>query len=142
MNDRFKVVKRFDSLSLRLETKVVEEAYKTLGIPYSAGGNTIEGFDYSGFIQYVMKAALDIDLPRYSSQQWALGTEIKTEDLNIGDVLFFQGSEVLLPGLYIGNEQFIIVTKYEGVAIRNLNTSDSYWTQHYVGARRYEKISE
>ncbi len=142
LQDRFKAVKRFDSLSLRMDFRVVEEAYKTLGIPYLAGGNTIEGFDYSGFIQYIMKTVLDIDLPRYSSQQWALGTEIKTEDLNIGDVLFFQGSDVLLPGLYIGNGQFIIVTKYEGVAIRDLNISDSYWTQHYVGARRYEKINE
>ncbi|MFZ5969932.1 MAG: C40 family peptidase [Bacillota bacterium] len=139
---RLAVVKRFDSLGLRLDSKVVEEAYKTLGVPYLAGGNTIEGFDYSGFIQYVMKAGLDIDLPRYSSQQWALGKEIEREDLNIGDVLFFQGSnKVLLPGLYIGNEQYMIVTEYEGVAIRDLNISDSYWTPRYVGARRYEKIN-
>lgn len=141
--DRFQVVKRFDSLSLRLDFRVVEEAYKTLGVPYLAGGNTIEGFDYSGFIQYVMKAGLDIDLPRYSSQQWALGTEIKREDLNIGDVLFFEGADkILLPGLYIGNGQFIIVTKLEGAAIHDLNISDSYWTPRYVGARRYEKINE
>jgi len=139
--DRLAVVKRFDSLSLRLDSKVVEEAYKALGVPYLAGGNTKEGFDYSGFIQYVMKAGLDIDLPRYSSQQWALGKEIEREDLNIGDVLFFEGSDkVLLPGLYIGNEQFIVVTESEGVAIRDLNISDSYWTPRYVGARRYEKI--
>ncbi|GBF34681.1 NLP/P60 precursor [Desulfocucumis palustris] len=136
---RLAVVKRFDSLSLRLDSKVVEEAYKTLGVPYLAGGNTKEGFDYSEFIQYVMKAGLDIDLPRYSSQQWALGKEIEREDLKIGDVLFFQGSgKVLLPGLYIGNGQFIIVTKSEGVAIRDLNISDSYWTPRYFGARRYE----
>ncbi|MEL7565149.1 MAG: C40 family peptidase [Dehalobacterium sp.] len=129
--------------SLRLDSKVVEEAYKTLGVPYLAGGNTIEGFNHSGFIQYVMKAGLAIDLPRYSSQQWALGNEIEREDLNIGDVLFFEGSDkVLLPGLYIGNEQFIIVTESEGVAIRDLNISDSYWSPRYVGARRYEKINE
>ncbi len=140
--DRLAVVKRFDSLSLQPDSRVVEEAYKILGVPYLAGGNTIEGFDYSGFIQYVMKAGSDIDLPRYSSQQWALGAEIKKEDLNIGDVLFFQGSEVLLPGLYIGNGQFIIATKFEGAAIRDLNISDSYWTPRYVGARRYEKINE
>jgi cell wall-associated NlpC family hydrolase len=139
--DRYLEVKRFDSLSLRLDYKVVEEAYKTLGAPYLAGGNTPEGFDYSGFIQYVMKAGLDIDLPRYSSQQWALGKEVEREDLQIGDVLFFEGSDnVLLPGLYIGNEQYIIVTEYEGVAVRDLNISDSYWTSRYVGARRYEKI--
>ncbi|MBB6218342.1 cell wall-associated NlpC family hydrolase [Anaerosolibacter carboniphilus] len=139
--DRYLVVKRFDSLSLRLDSKVVEEAYKTLGVPYLAGGNTIEGFDHSGFVQYVMKAGLDIDLPRYSFQQWALGNKIERENLDIGDVLFFQGSdEVLLPGLYIGNGQFIIVTESEGVAIRDLNISDSHWSQRYVGARRYEKI--
>ncbi|TEB06184.1 Gamma-DL-glutamyl hydrolase precursor [Pelotomaculum schinkii] len=141
--DRLAVVKRFDSLSLRLDSKVVEEAYKTLGIRYLAGGNTKEGFNHSGFIQYVMKAGLDIDLPRYSSQQWALGKEIERKDLKIGDVLFFEGSsKVLLPGLYIGNGQFIIVTESEGVAIRDLNISDSYWTPRYVGARRYEKINE
>ncbi len=136
--DRLAVVKRFDSLSLRLDSKAVEEAYKTLGIRYLAGGNTKEGFNHSGFIQYVMKTGSDIDLPRYSSQQWALGKEIKREDLNIGDVLFFEGpGKVLLPGLYIGNGQFIIVTESEGVAIRDLNISDSYWTPRYVGARRY-----
>lgn len=137
--DKLYVVKRFDSLSLRLDYKVVEEAYKTLGKPYLAGGNTIEGFNHSGFIQYVMKAGLGIDLPRYSSQQWALGTEIAREDLQIGDVLFFGGSsKILLPGLYIGNGQFFIVTESEGVAIRDLNVSDSYWNPRYVGARRYE----
>ncbi|SFG09644.1 Cell wall-associated hydrolase, NlpC family [Desulfotomaculum arcticum] len=141
--DRLAVVKRFDSLSLRLDSKVVEEAYKTLGVRYLAGGNTKEGFNHSGFIQYVMKAGLDIDLPRYSSQQWALGKEIEREDLDIGDVLFFEGSsKVLLPGLYIGNGQFIIVTESEGVAIRDLNISDSYWSPRYVGARRYEKTNE
>lgn len=139
--DRYLVVKRFDSLSLRLDSRVVEEAYKTLGVRYLAGGNTIEGFDHSGFLQYVMKAGLDIDLPRYSSQQWALGNEIEREDLNIGDVLFFEGSDkVLLPGLYIGNKQFIIVTESEGAAIRDLNIPNSYWSLRYVGARRYEKI--
>ncbi|GEM_PF-466320 len=138
--DRYLEVKRFDSLSLRLDYKVVEEAYKTLGAPYLEGGNTPEGFDYSGFIQYVMKAGLDIDFPRYSSQQWALGKEIEGEDLQIGDVLFFEGSDnVLLPGLYIGNEQYIIATELEGVAIRDLNISDSYWSPRYVGARRYAK---
>ncbi|WP_273483946.1 C40 family peptidase [Desulforamulus ruminis] len=141
--DRLAVVKRFDSLSLRLDSKVVEEAYKTLGIRYLAGGNTKAGFNHSGFIQYVMKAGLDIDLPRYSSQQWALGNEIEREDLDIGDVLFFEGSSnVLLPGLYIGNGQFIIVTESEGVAIRDLTISDSYWSPRYVGAKRYEKINE
>ncbi|MCR6544521.1 C40 family peptidase [Dehalobacterium formicoaceticum] len=141
--DKLVVVKRFDSLSLRLDEKVVEEAYKTLGTPYLAGGNTPEGFNHSGFIQYVMKAGLGIDLPRYSSQQWALGTEIAREDLKIGDVLFFEGSsKILLPGLYIGNGQFFIVTESEGVAIRDLNVSGSYWNSRYVGTRRYEKITE
>lgn len=135
------VVKRFDSLSLRLDSRVVEEAYKALGTPYLAGGNTPEGFGHSGFIQYVMKKGLDIDLPSYSFQQWASGKEIEREDLRIGDVLFFEGSDkVLLPGLYIGNEQYIIVTEFEGVAIRDLNISESYWSPRYAGARRYEKL--
>lgn len=141
--DNLDVVKRFDSLNLRLDAKVVEKAYKTMGTPYLAGGNTTEGFNHSGFIQYVIKAGLDIDLPRYSSQQWALGTEIGREDLEIGDVLFFEGSsKVLLPGLYIGDGQFFIVTESEGVAIRDLNVTGSYWTSRYVGARRYLKINE
>lgn len=136
--NRYVGTKRFDSLSLRLDSKAVEEAYKTLGVRYLAGGNTIEGFNHSGFLQYVMKAGLDIDLPRYSSQQWTLGNKIEREDLKVGDALFFKGSSnVLLPGLYIGNDQFIVVTESEGVAVRDLNIPDSYWTQRYVGARRY-----
>lgn len=138
--DQYTVTKRFDSLSLKLYYRVIEEAYKALGVRYLAGGNTMEGFDHSGFLQYVMKAGLDIDLPRYSFQQWALGNEVERADLNIGDVLFFEGSgKVLLPGVYIGNEQFIVVTESKGVAIRDFNIIDSYWTQRYVGARRYKK---
>ncbi|GAB6085078.1 C40 family peptidase [Alkaliphilus crotonatoxidans] len=133
-------VKRFDALNLRLDCKIVEEAYKVLGIPYLAGGNTKEGFDHSGFLQYIMKAGLDIDLPRYSSQQWALGNEVERHELMVGDGLFFEGSnKVLLPGLYIGNEQFIIVTESKGVAINHLDMPNSYWSTRYVGARRYEK---
>ncbi|MDR5658822.1 NlpC/P60 family protein [Serpentinicella sp. ANB-PHB4] len=134
-------VKRFDALSLRLDNPVVEEAYKNLGVSYLAGGNTEAGFDYSGFLQYIIKQSLNIDLPRYASQQWTIGKEIEKEDLEIGDALFFEGdSGVLLPGVYIGSRQFIIVTGFEGVAIRDLDNSP-YWTPRYVGARRYESVN-
>jgi cell wall-associated NlpC family hydrolase len=128
-------IRRFDDLTLSLENPIVFEAAKHIGTPYVSGGESPQGFDTGGFLYYVF-GKLDKSIPRYPSKQWAEGIAVDKEKLKPGDVVFFQGSNSLLSGIYSGEGLFIIVTSSSGVAIRNLNT-DVYWSPKYCGARRY-----
>ncbi|EZH67767.1 hypothetical protein DH09_07520 [Bacillaceae bacterium JMAK1] len=87
----------------------------------------------SEFVQFIYEEAKGISLPRAATDQWIEGSEV--EQLQSGDVVFFQGS-FLMSGIYIGNGQFVIVTS-EGIVLRNMETS-SYYQDRYVGAKRYD----
>ena len=71
--------------------KVLDTAKKYLGVPYVYGGNTpSQGFDCSGFVKWVFKEALGIDLPRVTTSQEWKGTKIDISEVKPGD-LFFHG---------------------------------------------------
>ncbi|SDH70903.1 C40 family peptidase [Alteribacillus bidgolensis] len=76
---------------------------------------------------------MNIDLPRYGQDQWQEGTEISRDEIERGDLMFFQGSS-LIPAVYIGNNQMIVATQSYGVAVIDLTTS-SYWIPRYVGSQ-------
>ncbi|MBP2651608.1 MAG: NlpC/P60 family protein [Firmicutes bacterium] len=117
---------------------IITAARKYMGVPYVWGGVTPDGFDCSGFTQYVMKEN-GITLPRTAAEQFAIGTAVEKADLNVGDLIFFTtykpgASHV---GFYIGNGQFIHASSVAAkVTISNLN--DTYYVEHYIGARRYK----
>ncbi|MFB4165081.1 NlpC/P60 family protein [Alteribacillus sp. JSM 102045] len=97
-------------------------------------GENEENFITSEFVQYVYEEAKGISLPRSARDQRALGEEIEKEDLEAGDVVFFQGSS-LMSGIYLDNGRFIIVTS-EGISERNMETS-AYWSEAYQESNRY-----
>ncbi|OEH92029.1 C40 family peptidase [Bacillus solimangrovi] len=118
---------------------LIEESKKHLGSPYLFGGNSHEGFDCSGFSQYVFKE-LGIELPRTTGEQYNVGTEVGASNLIVGDLVFFEtyksGPSHL--GIYIGNQEFIHSASTTGVAISNLD-DPYYWKERYIGARRVIK---
>jgi len=70
---------------------VILFAKKLLGIPYLfASSNPVNGFDCSGFVNYVFKK-FKINLPRASGEIGDLGAGLKPEDFKVGDVLVFYG---------------------------------------------------
>jgi cell wall-associated NlpC family hydrolase len=63
-----------------------------MGTPYIYGGYTPEGFDCSGFVQYVFNGVKQ-NLPRTSRAQALEGLEIHKNDAKPGDLIFFEGSQ-------------------------------------------------
>jgi hypothetical protein len=83
---------------------LISEAAKFLGVPYKWGGTSPNGFDCSGFTQYVYKQ-LGLTLPRTSQDQYHATTRINASELQPGDLVFSEmGSDG--PGhvgMYVGS---------------------------------------
>lgn len=47
-----------------------------MGVPYVFGGTAPNGFDCSGFVQYIYKQTAGISLPRTTDQQYNVGTSV------------------------------------------------------------------
>lgn len=90
----------------------VAYALDQIGTPYRWGGETPGvGFDCSGLTQGAYAAA-GIIIPRTSEAQWADLPHVPLDQLEPGDLLFFNPGEFLpgLPGhvgIYIGNDEMI-----------------------------------
>ncbi|MDF2874032.1 MAG: NlpC/P60 family protein [Sporomusa sp.] len=116
---------------------IVKSAQKYMGVPYVWGGTTPDGWDCSGYTQYVMKEN-GITIPRTAAEQYSTGAAIEKSNLKVGDMVFFTtykpgASHV---GFYMGDGKFIHASSAaKQVTINSL--SEEYYTEHYIGARRY-----
>lgn len=124
--------------------QLLEDAKYFKGGKYVWGGTTPEGFDCSGYVQYLYKKH-DVTLPRTAWAQSKKGLSIDKEDLQKGDLLFFltdkkRGIPVTHVGIYIGNGQFIhAASKKDGIIISPI-THGSY-AKTFVSARRVTQSS-
>ncbi|WP_254434107.1 C40 family peptidase [Halobacillus sp. Marseille-Q1614] len=136
--EKFTGIKRFTDLKITSDHPLVAEAARYIQeVPYESGGTTRSGFDTAGFIQYVFKDAEGIELPRYVDEQWEVGENVEKEDLQPGDVVFFE-ADFLNPAIYAGKGQVIHVTPDDGVTGTYLE-ADNYWATKYYGAKRIRK---
>ena len=106
------------------------------GIPYRNGGTDPNGFDCSGFTQYVF-GQHGLALPREVRDQYAKGKTVKPEDITMGDLLFFS---TIAPGashvgIALGGDTFVHAPSSTGV-VRVERLTSTYWSQRFVGARR------
>lgn len=115
--------------------EVLTYANTFTGVPYKFGGTTPAGFDCSGYIRYVFQK-IGYDLPRQADEQYEVGKEVEKQNLQPGDLVFFETYEpgISHSGIYIGDGQFISATSSSGVAIADID--DGYWGPRYVGAKR------
>mgnify|MGYP003599129287 CR=1 FL=1 len=125
---------------------LISTARTYLGTPYRYGGETRRGIDCSAFVQQAY-SALDVKLPRVSSQQAQLGEYVTKSELNKGDLIFFatQGrGRVSHVALVVSNEdgvvKFIHASSSQGVSMSSLN--DSYWSKRYLSGRRIVDVSQ
>jgi cell wall-associated NlpC family hydrolase len=115
---------------------LVGTALSLRGSPYRTGGSDPEGFDCSGFTQYVF-AQYGVALPRGVRDQFRLGQVLRPQELAPGDLVFFTTTA---PGathvaIAIGGDEFVHAPTSSGV-VRVERLSSGYWAPRYVGARR------
>jgi peptidoglycan DL-endopeptidase CwlO len=111
---------------------VVGIAMQYLGVPYVWGGASPSGFDCSGFIMYVY-GQVGVSLPHHAASQYGMGTPVSRDQLQAGDLVFFNG--LGHAGIYIGGDQFIHAP-HTGDVVKISSLSDSWYAATWVGARR------
>ena len=116
--------------------EIVTAALALRGAPYRNGGTTPDGFDCSGFTQYVF-AQHGIRLPRDVREQFHSGKAVKPDDLEPGDLVFFATTNASAShvAIVIGGDEFVHAPSASGV-VRVERLSATYWSQRYLGARR------
>nr|WP_194950149.1 C40 family peptidase [Anoxybacillus flavithermus] len=115
--------------------RLIPLAKKYVGVPYQFGGSSEKGFDCSGFTRHVM-SGVGVTLARTTAEQYKQGSEVKKEDLRVGDLVFFETYKKgpSHAGVYIGGNQFIHASSSKGITVTSLD--DSYYKKRYIGARR------
>ena len=115
----------------------IDLAYDQLGKDYVWGANGPDSFDCSGLTKYIYKKAFGIDLPRVSYEQAKFGKAVDKEDLQPGDLIFFDTmnkDRVSHVGIYVGNNEFIhAANSNKGVIKSSLS---GYYEDRYINARR------
>ncbi len=116
-------------------------AKKQLGKDYVWGANGPDTFDCSGFTKYIYKETFGIDIPRVSYDQAKFGKEVSKNELQPGDLVFFDTmnkGRVSHVGIYIGNNEFIhAANSKQGVITSSL--SGKYEDKYITARRPYEK---
>ena len=111
---------------------VVGIAMQYLGVPYRWGGADPSGFDCSGFIMYVY-SQMGVSLPHHAASQYGIGVPVSREELQAGDLVFFNG--LGHAGIYVGGGTFIHAP-HTGDVVKISSLSDSWYAATWVGARR------
>ncbi len=124
------------------KAKLLQDAKYYKGGKYIWGGTTPNGFDCSGYVQYLYKKH-KIKLPRTAYSQSKIGQTIAFKDIKKGDLLFFltdksRGIPITHVGIYLGDGRFIhAASRKEGIIISPI-TYGSY-KRCFVTAKRVNK---
>jgi len=115
---------------------IANYALEYLGYPYIYGAESPDmGFDCSGLVYYVF-GEYGYKLNRVADDQMNNGFAVSSEDLQVGDLVFFgSGSYANHVGIYIGNNNFVhAANPSSGVRISSM--FETYYASRYIGARR------
>jgi cell wall-associated NlpC family hydrolase len=113
---------------------VAAVAKRYVGAPYRWGGSSPSGFDCSGLVRYVY-AQVGVALPHNAAEQYRLGTPVAREDLEPGDLVFFD--RLRHDGIYVGAGRFVHA-RQTGRHVGIASLDDEWYASHFVGARRLE----
>lgn len=119
-------------------SEVLVYALSLIGVKYKFGGNSVAtGFDCSGFVNHVFGEIAGVALPRNSEAIAQRGMVIDKNELQSGDLVFYNtrsraNSHV---GIYLGNNTFVHAPS-RGKGVEVVDMTDNYWQKRFNGARR------
>ena len=108
--------------------ELVSYAAQFVGNPYVWGGESLtNGCDCSGFTMLVY-AKYGITLPHFAQSQAAYGTPVDKEDLQPGDLVFFERNNYIFHvAIYIGNDTVIhAASRASGICFSRLGYSSAH----------------
>ena len=128
-----------DSSMTALQAQIVAYAKTFLGCAYVHGGNGPKSFDCSGLTKYVYNH-FGYTINRGATQQLKNGVPVSKENLQPGDLVFFNssGSDINRAthvGIYIGDGKFVHASN-KRVGVTTTSLSDPYRVRTYTTARR------
>jgi cell wall-associated NlpC family hydrolase len=123
-------------------SELVVNAMGFLGVPYRRGGSSADiGFDCSGFVRAMFEQSVGLVLPRRARDQADVTQAIDRQDLQPGDLVFFNTMRQKFShvGIYVGDNKFIHSPK-PGERVRVDDMRQAYWDRRFNGARRVTSV--
>lgn len=120
--------------------ELLSNALSYIGVRYRYGGNTPErGFDCSGLVRWVYNRTWGVMLPRRAAEIAKVGTNVPKEQLQPGDLVFFNTLRRTFShvGIYLGDGQFLHAPRAGG-KVRVEKLDQAYWMKRWNGARRLD----
>lgn len=125
----------------QLADSVLDLGRSLIGTRYRYGGTSVQsGFDCSGFVGYLFREEVGLELPRSTREMIKLDApKVARADLEPGDLIFFNDrgrGRVSHAGIYLGDDQFIHSSSSRSGGVRIDSLDDSYWNRSYLQAKR------
>jgi cell wall-associated NlpC family hydrolase len=120
--------------------ELINRAMEVIGVRYRWDSELPQsGLDGSSFVGYVFKDKLGFLLPRKSTQMSRVGKPISREELQPGDLVFFNTMRLTFShvGIYVGDNKFIH-SPSKGTSVRVDDLGSLYWDKRFDGARRLD----
>ena len=131
-----------ESKAEKLVNDLLNYASKFKGTRYRRGSSSPKGFDCSGFTSFVY-GKFGYDLNRSSSAQVSNGEPVELDDLQPGDLVFFNGRAI---GKRIGHvgivtkvnndQSFEFIHSACGKGVTVSKSEEAYYSRRYMGACR------
>lgn len=128
-----------DSVSGKSD-ELINRAMEVIGVRYRWDAELPQsGLDGSSFVGYVFKDKLGFLLPRKATQMSRVGKPINREELQPGDLVFFNTMRLTFShvGIYVGDNKFIH-SPSKGTSVRVDDLGSLYWDKRFDGARRLD----
>ena len=124
-----------EAIDSQAVASLLRRAKSYMGVPYVWGGESPDGFDCSGYMQY-LSAFEGVNPPRTADLQFNAGEVVDAGQEAPGDMVFF---ETYLPGpshvgIYLGQGEFIHASSSGCVKVSSLE--EDYFRARYLGAKR------
>ena len=135
-----KVSDRFADTVTGKSEELINRAMEVIGVRYRLDTELPQsGLDGSSFVGYVFKDKLGFLLPRKSTQMSRVGKPISREELQPGDLVFFNTMRLTFShvGIYVGDNKFIH-SPSKGTSVRVDDLGSLYWDKRFDGARRLD----